>query len=62
MAYVRKTADEYVILANYGSGWERELTENSLKEAKEAAIYYIENAHGAVGVKIVKRRIRKEHA
>ena len=61
MAYVRKTRDEYDIVTNYGYGWEVECTEETIKEARQRKKEYIENARGLVGIKIVKRRVRKEN-
>lgn len=43
MAYIRKTKDVYVLLSNYGYGWEEELEEDTLKEAKEQLKTYREN-------------------
>ncbi len=60
MAYVRKTYDEYDIVTNYGYGWEVECTEETMKEARQTKKEYIENARGLQGIKIVKRRVRKE--
>ena len=62
MAYIRKTYDEYDIVTNYGYGWEVECTEETWKDAKQTKKEYIENASGLIGIKIVKRRVRKETA
>ena len=62
MAYVRKTYDEYDIVTNYGYGWEVECTEETMKEARQRKKEYLENACGLIGIKIVKRRVRKETA
>lgn len=35
MAYTRKTKDVYILFSNYGYGWEEELEEDTLKEAKK---------------------------
>ena len=43
MAYIRKTKDVYVLLSNYGYGWEEELTEETEKEIKEQLKTYREN-------------------
>lgn len=59
MAYIRKTYDEYNIVTNYGYGWEVECTEETLYEAKQRKKEYIENASGLIGIKIVKRRVKK---
>ncbi len=60
MAYVRKTYDEYEIVTNYGYGWEVECTEDSIKEARQRVKEYRENAHNLIGIRIAKRRRRKE--
>lgn len=60
MAYQRKTYDEYDIVTNYGYGWEVECTESTLIEAKRTKKEYTENAAGLLGIKIVKRRAKKE--
>lgn len=44
MPYIRKTKDTYVLLANYGQGWEEETSENSWREIKERLKEYRENA------------------
>ena len=36
MSYKRKTADEYVLLANYGYGWDEILTEDSAAEIRRS--------------------------
>lgn len=59
MAYTRKTRDEWHILANYGQGWEHELTEGTWKDAKAQLKCYRENAP-QYPVKAVKRRARLE--
>ena len=55
MAYIRKTKDEYILLSNYGYGWEEELTEDTLTEAKEQLRTYKENCPQAQ-YKIKKKR------
>ena len=62
MAYVRKTYDQYDIETNYGYGWEVECSESTLQEARQTKKEYIENARGLIGIRIRKRRIRKEVA
>ncbi len=52
---MRKTKDEYLLLANYGYGWDIVETEESLKEIRIRAREYRENTHAAL--KISKRRI-----
>ena len=56
--YTRKTTDEYHIITNYGYGWEHELTEDTLKEAKVRVKEYLENAQGLCGIKIKKVRVK----
>ena len=60
MAYTRKTCDEYDIVTNYGYGWEVECTEPTMPDAIRTKYEYLENASGLIGIKIVKRRVRKE--
>ena len=55
--YTRKTKDIYILMSNYGYGWEEELTENTYKEAKEQLKTYRENVKNAQ-YKIVKKRIK----
>ena len=55
MSCMRKTQDEYLLLANYGSGWDIVETEESLKEIRIRAREYRENTHAEL--KISKRRI-----
>jgi len=42
--YQRKTEDYYLLLANYGQGWEEETKETTYKEIKERAKEYRLNA------------------
>ena len=60
MAYVRKTTDEYDILADYGygHGYEVVTTETTFKEAKQRAREYRENDTAAIDVIIKKRRVK----
>ena len=44
MTYTRKTKDAYILLANYGQGWEEETHEDSLKALKAQLKCYRENA------------------
>lgn len=55
--YTRKTKDIYILMSNYGYGWEEELTENTYQEAKEQLKTYRENVKNAQ-YKIVKKRIK----
>lgn len=59
MQYIRKTIDEWEIHTNYGYGWEVELTESSRKEARDRVREYRENAQNLIGIKIIKKRIKK---
>ena len=45
MAYVRKTKDEYQLLANYGygDGWEYVISEDTMSEARKRKKEYMEN-------------------
>lgn len=54
MSYNRKTIDRWDIETNYGYGWEVEISEYTLKEAKQQYKCYLENCSGAV--RLVKRR------
>lgn len=58
MSYQRKTTDVYILLTNYGDGWNEELEESSRKEIKQRAREY--RANTTAQVKILKRRIKKE--
>ena len=58
--YVRKTVDRWDIETNYGYGWEVECCEYSYKEARQTVREYRENAYGLTGIRIVKRREKKE--
>lgn len=55
--YKRKTKDVYMMMSNYGYGWEEELTEDTYKEAKQQIKTYRENCKNAQ-YKIVKKRIK----
>lgn len=58
MAYERKTRDEYVLLTNYGYGWDEEVTEDTMREIKQRAREYLLNT--TAQIKIIKRRVPKE--
>lgn len=60
MSYIRKTYDRYDIETNYGYGWYAECSEDTLREARQRVKEYRENARGLLGIRIKKRRIRKE--
>ena len=60
MAYTRKTKDIYILLSNYGYGWEEELTEDTCKEAKEQLKTYRENCpHAQYKIKCKRVLITK---
>lgn len=58
MSYQRKTADTYILLTNYGDGWNEELEKSSRKEIRQRAREYLANTNAHV--KILKRKIKKE--
>ena len=58
MSYTRKTKDEYIIMTNYGYGWEEEVTEETYLAAKQTKREYLENACSLIDIKIVKRRVK----
>ena len=62
-AYVRKTHDVYVMMTNYGYGWEEECEYDSYAEAKRDLAGYREctGAYGG-GAFIKKKRVRNEVA
>jgi hypothetical protein len=53
----RKTKDEYVLLADYGQGWEEETTEETKKEIIARLKEYQKNA-GQYAYKYKKRRVK----
>lgn len=55
MSYKRKTTDEYVLLADYGYGWDEVLAEDSAKEIRRRLTEYRQNTSAAL--KITKRRV-----
>ncbi len=59
MSYQRKTVDTYILLTNYGDGWNEELEETSRKEIRQRAKEY--RANTTAQIKILKRRIKKEN-
>lgn len=59
MNYQRKTTDTYILLTNYGYGWEEELEESRRREIRQRAKEYLANT--TAQVKILKRRIKKEN-
>ena len=55
--YTRKTTDEWVILGNYGYGWDELCSYSSCQEAKDDLKAYNENE--AYPHRLIKRRITK---
>ena len=55
--YKRKTKDIYIIMSNYGYGWEEELFEATYSEAKQQVKTYKENCKNAQ-YKIIKKRVK----
>lgn len=58
----RKTRDRWDMETNWGEGWETECSEYTLKEAREQAKCYQENACGRFSVRLTKHRERIEEA
>ena len=59
--YVRKTRDEWVMMTNYGYGWEEECAYDSYAEAKRDLAGYREaTAHYGGGCYLKKKRVRIE--
>lgn len=58
MSYIRKTEDEYVILGNYGPGWEELCIETRFSDLKENMKLYRQNEPG-IPFKWKKRRVKK---
>lgn len=56
MSYKRKTTDEYLLLADYGYGWDIVETEESLKDIRIRQSEYRENTDAKL--KISKHRIK----
>lgn len=51
MAYKRKTKDIYILMSNYGYGWEEELEEDTHKEIRQRIKEYRENTNGQFKIK-----------
>lgn len=58
--YKRKTRDVYIIMANYGYGWEEECQADTQQEAKQNLKDYRENGGGQYCLKIKRERIEEE--
>jgi hypothetical protein len=59
MPYIRKTVDEFVILGNYGQGWEELCIETSFSDLKENMKLYRQNEPG-IRFTWKKRRVKIE--
>lgn len=57
MAYIRKTKDKYILLSNYGYGWEEELTCEDLRDAKTQLTTYRKNCPNT-NYRIKKKRVK----
>lgn len=55
--YQRKTKDIYILLGNYGYGWEEVLAEETKKEARERLKEYREN-DPQHSYKLTKKRVK----
>jgi spermidine/putrescine-binding protein len=58
--YKRKTKDVYIIMANYGYGWEEETQADNYKEAKQNLKDYRENGSGQYYLKTKREKIQGE--
>ena len=57
MNYMRKTRDIFVIMSNYGYGWEEEDYNETRKEARENLKAYRENGGGCYYLKTKREKI-----
>lgn len=55
MAYTRKTRDVYLIMGNYGSGYEEVTEEETMKDARQMLKCYRENVPQHPHKIVVKR-------
>lgn len=55
--YVRKTKDRYDIVTNYGYGWEVEVSEYTLAEAKRTAKEYRYNTNAMIRIEKHREKI-----
>lgn len=60
MGYERKTKDVYILLSNYGYGWEEEIEEDTYKEIRQRIKEYRENTNGQFKIKRKRIPIEKE--
>lgn len=58
--YKRKTRDVYIIMANYGYGWEEECQADTREEAKQNLKEYRENGGGQYYLKTKREKIKEE--
>lgn len=58
MKYKRKTKDEFILLGDYGYGWEEILSEDNFKDIKLRLKEYKLNDFHAKAFKVQKKRIR----
>jgi hypothetical protein len=58
VAYVRKTVDVWALDVNYGQGWEHEITEPTLLEARERRKEYRENCSYPVRIRLMREKIK----
>ena len=59
MSYIRKTRDAYLVVGDYGSGYEEVMEEETMKDARQMLKDYRENVP-QYPHKIVVKRIRIE--
>ena len=60
MAYQRKTRDIWVLVSNYGYGWEEECAWDTYAEAKADLKAYRENGGGSYYLKKKRERIEEK--
>lgn len=58
--YQRKTVDEFILLADYGQGFEEVTAESTRLEMRQRLKEYRENDTYARGFKIQKKRVKIE--
>lgn len=59
MTYQRKTKDIYVLMSNYGYGWEEETQDETRREALQTLKEYRENSNGNHYIKKKRERIEQ---
>lgn len=57
--YKRKTIDRWDVMTNYGYGWECEVSEYTLQEAKRRLKEYRENTNAEVKLEKHREKITK---